>query len=132
MHTAGLVDFLGRDGYDVRHFFARYSGWGIGRVDGDGYLRGSGDSETFGRADGGVGDPRRTGGSEAIEFAEGEWSVPTIRDRFRAAVDSFGPDGSWLGHAPKALVLFGVDALYESRDVGDGPVGILCLELGGK
>jgi len=68
MHTAGLVDFLGRDGYDVRHFFARYPGWGIGRVDGDGYLREGdsetfaradlrgGDSETFGREDGGVGD----------------------------------------------------------------------------
>ena len=26
MHTAGLVEFLGRDGYDVRHFFARYPG----------------------------------------------------------------------------------------------------------
>jgi len=60
MHTAGLVGFLGRDGYDVLPFFARYPGWGIGRGDGDGYLRG-GDSETFGRADGGVGDPRRTG-----------------------------------------------------------------------
>jgi hypothetical protein len=29
------------------------------RAGGDGYLRG-GKSETFGRADGGVGDPRRT------------------------------------------------------------------------
>jgi len=109
MQTAGLVEFLGRDGYEVRHFFARYPGWGIGRVDGDGYLRG-GDSETFGgedggvgdprrteggadggetfgRADGGVGDPRRTPGSEAIEFAEGEWNVATIRERFRAAVE---------------------------------------------
>ena len=123
MHTAGLVDFLGRDGYEVRHFYARYPGWGIGRVDGDAYLRG-GDSEvcscadeeeTFGRADGGVGDPRRTGGeagggetfgradggigdprrtpsSVAVEFAEGEWNVGTIRERFREAVDSFGPD----------------------------------------
>ena len=52
--------------------------------------------ETFGRADGGFGDPRRAGNgaeagrqecrphglvaSEAIEFAEGEWKVATIRD----------------------------------------------------
>ena len=168
MHTAGLVDFLGRDGYEVRHFVARYPGWGIGRVEGDGYLRGEysetcgradggvgtggvetlgredggvgdprrtgvgagrgenvgrdgvetlgredggvGDpcrtGETFGRADGGVGDPRRTGvgagrqecrphglvGSEGIEFDEGEWNVAAIRERFRAAVDSFAPD----------------------------------------
>ena len=69
MHTAGLVDFLGRDGYEVRHFFARYPGWGIGRVKEDGLVA-----------------------SEAIEFAEGEWSVAAIRERFRAAVDSFGPD----------------------------------------
>ena len=40
MHTAGLVDFLGRDGYQVRHFYARYPAWGIGRVDGDGHLGG--------------------------------------------------------------------------------------------
>ncbi len=29
MHTAGLVDFLGRDGYDVRHFLRDYPAWGI-------------------------------------------------------------------------------------------------------
>ena len=28
--------------------------------------------------------------------------------------------------------LFSVDALHEIRHVGDGPVWILCLELGGK
>ena len=69
MHTAGLVDFLGRDGYEVRHFYARFPDWGIGRV-----------------IDDGLAD------SEAIEFAPSEWNVPTIRQQFRAAVDSFGPD----------------------------------------
>ena len=60
MHTAGLVEFLGRDGYDVRHFYARYPAWGIGRVEDDGYaVRAA--RETCGQADGGVGDPRRTG-----------------------------------------------------------------------
>jgi hypothetical protein len=69
MHTAGLVEFLGRDGYHVRHFYARYPAWGIGRVEDDGLAA-----------------------SEAIEFGDGEWNVTTIRQRFRAAVDSFGPD----------------------------------------
>ena len=69
MHTAGLVDFLGRDGYEVRHFYAQYPAWGIGRVEDDGLPA-----------------------SEAIEFAEGEWNVATSRQRFRAAVDTFAPD----------------------------------------
>ncbi len=94
MHTAGLVDFLGRDGFEVRHFYARYPAWGIGRVEGEGHP-GAADGETFGPEHGGVRDPRRTPGlvaSEAIEFAENEWNVRTIRERFRAAVDSFSPD----------------------------------------
>ena len=69
MHTAGLVDFLGRDGFDVRHFYAQYEPWGIGRVTRDDLVA-----------------------SEALAFAETEWNVPTIRERFRAAVDSFAPD----------------------------------------
>jgi glycosyltransferase involved in cell wall biosynthesis len=69
MHTAGLVDFLGRDGYEVRHFYARYPAWGIGRVTDEALVA-----------------------SDAIEFAESEWNVPSIKERFRAAVDSFAPD----------------------------------------
>jgi hypothetical protein len=94
MHTAGLVDFLGRDEFEVRHFYARYPAWGIGRVEGEGHP-GAADGETFGPEHGGVRDPRRTPGlvaSEAIDFADSEWSVRTIRERFRAAVDSFSPD----------------------------------------
>jgi hypothetical protein len=101
MHTAGLVEFLGRAGYGVRHFYARYPAWGIERVvaeDGgastedEGRRAEVGESETCGRAGGGVGDPRRTESSEAIEFAESDWNVPEIQRRFRAAVDSFAPD----------------------------------------
>ncbi len=131
MHTAGLVDFLGRDGFEVRHFYARYPAWGIGRdtrQDGERRTEGGGMAETFGQGDGEVGDPRRTasgnqdggrrtesGGkaetfgqgddgvgdprrttatanSEGIEFSEREWSVGSIRERFRAAVDGFAPD----------------------------------------
>jgi hypothetical protein len=50
MHTAGLVEFLGRDGFEVRHFFARYPAWRIGRAD-DGELA----------------------ASQAIEFGDAHW-----------------------------------------------------------
>ncbi len=69
MHTAGLVDFLGRDGFAVRHFYAQYEPWGIGRVTRDDLVA-----------------------SEALAFAETEWNVASIRERFRVAVDAFGPD----------------------------------------
>ncbi len=69
MHTAGLVEFLGRDGFDVRHFYAQHERWGIGRVSGDDLVA-----------------------SEALVFAETDWNVASIRERFRAAVDAFGPD----------------------------------------
>ncbi len=69
MHTAGLVEFLGRAGYDVRHFYACYPAWGIGRV---------ADEEPL--------------ASEGIEFDDGDWNLGTIRQRFRSAVDSFAPD----------------------------------------
>ena len=69
MHTAGLVEFLGRDGFEVRHFFARYPAWRIGRAD-DGELA----------------------ASQAIEFGDAHWNVETIRQRFRSAVDGFDPD----------------------------------------
>ena len=32
IHTAELATFLGRAGYEVRHVYARYPEWGIGRV----------------------------------------------------------------------------------------------------
>ncbi len=95
MHPAGLADFLGRDGFEVRHFYARYPAWGIGRdtrQDGGRRAEDGGKAETFGREDGGVGDPRRTAMCEAIEFSDSDWSVRTIRERFCAAVDSFVPD----------------------------------------
>jgi glycosyltransferase involved in cell wall biosynthesis len=69
MHTAGLVDFLGRAGYDARHFYAGYAPWAIGRVAND-----------------------ELPASTAIEFRESDWNVPEIQRRFRAAVDAFGPD----------------------------------------
>ena len=69
MHTAGLVEFLGRDVFEVRHFYAQYEPWGIGRITRDDLVA-----------------------SEALAFAETEWNVPMVRERFCAAVDSFAPD----------------------------------------
>ena len=69
MHTAGLVEFLKRGGYDTRHFFARYPAWGIGRVAADGLVA-----------------------SEALEFDEPSWNVAEIQRRYRRVVDEFQPD----------------------------------------
>jgi len=69
MHTAGLVEFLKRAGYEVRHYFARYLAWGIGRVSGDGLVA-----------------------SESLEFDEASWNVASIQARYRCAVDEFQPD----------------------------------------
>jgi hypothetical protein len=33
VHTFELAQFLANAGYDVRHFYARHAGWGVGRVD---------------------------------------------------------------------------------------------------
>ena len=79
MHTAGLVEFLGRAGYDVRHFYARYPAWAIGWVKDDEYLGGR-KAETSGQELGGVEDPRRT-----LEESEG------------GGVDTFGQDRGGVG-----------------------------------
>jgi glycosyltransferase involved in cell wall biosynthesis len=68
VHTAELVRFLARAGYDVRHFYPRYAPWGIGRVE----------------------DPPFPG--EALDFDDAAWSAPAIKARFRQAVDGFRPD----------------------------------------
>ena len=67
-HTAELAKFLALAGYDVKHFFARYPGWGIGRV-----------------------TDELISPSEAIEFDESSWNVAEIQARFRRAVDAFVP-----------------------------------------
>ncbi|MGP0067525.1 MAG: glycosyltransferase, partial [Isosphaeraceae bacterium] len=77
MHTAGLARFLGRAGYEVRHIFARFPDWGIGRVT----------DELLGPA-------------EVIEFDAPAWNVGEIQARYRRAVEDFEPDyvvitGAW-------------------------------------
>jgi len=76
-HTVGLGEFLCRAGYDVRHFYAVYPPWGIGRVESP------------------VPVP-----SEPVVFDDRAWGRETIQDRFRRAVRAFEPDyvvvtGSW-------------------------------------
>jgi glycosyltransferase involved in cell wall biosynthesis len=69
IHTAGLAQFLARAGYEVRHYYARFPAWGIGRVT----------------------DELPSHG-EALEFDATTWSVAAIQGRYRRAVDRFGPD----------------------------------------
>jgi glycosyltransferase involved in cell wall biosynthesis len=69
MHTAGLVEFLARAGYDVRHYYANYPAWRIGRVGHDELVH-----------------------SEAIPFDDASWDVATIQERYRQTVGRFNPD----------------------------------------
>ena len=68
-HTAELAKFLALSGYDVKHYFARFPGWGIGQV-----------------------TDELISPSEAIEFDESTWNVADIQARFRGAVEAFDPD----------------------------------------
>jgi len=69
VHTVELARFLAAAGYDVRHFYARHLGWGVGKV--------------------GAPIPYP---SEDLEFDDASWNVPAIQDRFRRAVERFDPD----------------------------------------
>jgi glycosyltransferase involved in cell wall biosynthesis len=68
-HTAELAAFLARAGYEVKHFFAQYPSWGIGRI-----------------------TDALISPSEAIAFDEASWNVAAIQARFRQAVEAFAPD----------------------------------------
>jgi len=69
VHTYELALFLGKAGYDVRHFYAAFPPWGIGGV-----------QKSLPYA------------NEAIAFDESAWSASAIQARFRQAVDAFAPD----------------------------------------
>jgi glycosyltransferase involved in cell wall biosynthesis len=68
-HTAEMAHFLGRAGYDVKHFFARYPAWGIGRA-----------------------TDALISPSEPIAFDGSSWNVAEIQRRFQGAVNAFAPD----------------------------------------
>jgi glycosyltransferase involved in cell wall biosynthesis len=69
VHTYELAQFLGRAGFEVQHFSARFPPWGIGMVEG---------ALPF--------------ASTPLEFEEAEWNREEVKARFRAAVDRFDPD----------------------------------------
>ena len=69
VHTVELARFLAKAGFDVRHFYARNLPWGVGKVEQSLPFR-----------------------SDALDFDESNWNVPEIQQRFRQAVDAFGPD----------------------------------------
>lgn len=69
VHTVELTRFLAAAGYVVRHFYAVYPPWGIGKVQGALPIE-----------------------STAIPFDDSGWNSANIRDRFRVAVTEFDPD----------------------------------------
>ena len=69
VHTAELTKFLAAAGYDVRHLYARFGPWRIGRVT----------------------DPTPHP-AEGLEFGPADWTAAGIVDRFRGAVNAFDPD----------------------------------------
>jgi glycosyltransferase involved in cell wall biosynthesis len=69
VHTVELAQFLGKAGYHVQHFYARYDPWDLGRVE---------KPPPFSR--------------EALAFNESDWNLPAIQARFREAIDRFAPD----------------------------------------
>jgi glycosyltransferase involved in cell wall biosynthesis len=69
VHTVELAKFLTKAGYDVRHIYARYAPWQIGRVEG-----------------------RLPFPSDALEFDQDGWNVLAIQEHYRRSVDAFRPD----------------------------------------
>ncbi len=69
VHTVELARFLADAGYEVKHFYARYNPWEVGRV-----------------------ERLLPFPSEALEFDEVAWNLPRIQEHYRRAVDAFGPD----------------------------------------
>lgn len=69
VHSAELTRFLADAGFAVKHLYARFGPWGIGRVT----------------------DPTPHP-AQALDFAPTEWTAAGIVDRFRRAVDEFNPD----------------------------------------
>lgn len=69
VHTKELAEHLARSGDAVRHFYAIYAPWGIGRVD---------DSLNYETC--------------PLTFSISEWHEQSIRERFRLALEEFQPD----------------------------------------
>ncbi len=68
VHTAELTKFLSEAGYDVRHFYAQFDPWGLGRVT----------------------EPTPYP-AEAITFIPAEWTAAGITGRFRQTITEVRP-----------------------------------------
>lgn len=69
IHTAETGVFLGRAGYEVRHIYAHFPAWGLGKIE-----------ETLDTD------------LQPLHFEPESWNAPEIQRRFRKAVDEFAPD----------------------------------------
>jgi glycosyltransferase involved in cell wall biosynthesis len=69
VHTAEIGKFLSQTGYEVCHFVAEHSGWGVGRL----------------------AEPTLAP-TEVLRFGNSDWSIPGIQSRFRSALKRFEPD----------------------------------------
>lgn len=69
VHTAETGRSLMRAGFQVQHFYAEFSEWGLGNV-----------------------DQTELAPCSALRFTSNEWTVSEIQCRFRAAIKAFEPD----------------------------------------
>lgn len=69
IHTYEAAKFLSREGYDVRHIYARFDSWGVGQV-----------TEAL------------AANAEELRFDNATWNPDSIRERFRDALERFAPD----------------------------------------
>ncbi len=69
IHTVELVRFLRKAGYDVRHLYAVFPGWDMGRV-----------------------TEELPGDHRPLVFDDASWNADGIRQRFREALDEYRPD----------------------------------------
>ena len=69
VHTMELAAALSQRGYDVRHIYAVYHGWGVGQVT----------------------EPLSVP-TVPLTFADSDWQAEIIQERFRESVDEFAPD----------------------------------------
>ena len=69
VHTIELVEQLEKVGFEVKHFYVRYTPWEIGRV-----------------------EKPLSFSSEVLEFDQTTWNLAEIKSRFRKAVGDFEPD----------------------------------------
>ncbi|HLJ09590.1 MAG TPA: glycosyltransferase family 4 protein [Planctomycetaceae bacterium] len=69
VHTAESAEFLQRAGFDVRHIYAQYANWEVGKVT----------------------HPLDVP-AEALQFEPATWNAAEIQRQFREAVDQFSPD----------------------------------------